>query len=85
MANKKVSRSEDPNVYAFVQYGGSSHEAYLYTFCTRKQAENHVRSCNRASYLASRIFTVPRWLANQPGFLDCLQKLLDAVMVDCSW
>ena len=70
----------DPYVYCHIQQGGSSREFYLHTFDTREEADAGAEECNEASYNVSRVFTVPRALADTDGFAIAVQEAIDHAM-----
>ncbi len=70
----------DPNVYCYIQEGGSSRELYFHSFDTQAGAEGGKESAEESgAYSCSPIFTVPRPLADTKGFADSVQVVLDHV------
>jgi hypothetical protein len=68
--------AESKNVHLYVQEGGSSMEAYVSAWPTKREAEAGRRDCMRASYRATSVMTFPRKLADTPGFYEAVEEVL---------
>lgn len=67
----------EEQAFFYIQQGGSSTEGYYpHGFNKRKEAVAHRGSAIRAAYLCGPIIPVAKKLADQPGFDDFIQKLI---------
>jgi len=70
--------AQDDIVYVLVQEGGASDELYIHAHPSPGEAEDDRHSCAEAAYRTSDILSVPRSLADQPGFYEILEDVLRA-------
>jgi hypothetical protein len=63
-------------VHLYVQEGGSSFEAYVSAWPTKREAEAGRRDCAKGSYRTTSVMTFPRALADTPGFYEALETVL---------
>lgn len=73
-----ASTAPNPDVFLYVQEGGSSTEIYLHSFDTEEQAIAGRKSCAEAAYRTSEIIKAPASLVDHPAFMEVVQGLLSA-------
>ncbi len=74
-----LSTPESEQSHLVVQEGGSSSEFYVHEFDTEADAQNHRIECEvGCSYRTGEIVSVPRWLAQAPGFCDLAEQLIQS-------